>query len=71
VALHFVAVNAEVFGMEVKMILTFLVLAHSSEERLYPVVMLVSQGRMMWYVVVVVNGCRKDDVVRRCCSEWF
>jgi hypothetical protein len=53
--------------MEVKKILTFHVLALSREERLYPV----SQGRLMWCVVIPVNGSRKDDVVRRYCYEWF
>ena len=38
-----VVLSAEVFGMEVKKNLTFHVLAHSRGERLYPVVMSVSQ----------------------------
>ena len=70
-SLRFVVLSAEVFGMEVKKILTFHVLAHSREERLYPVVMSVIQGRMMWCVVIAVLGSRKDVVVRPYCGSWF
>jgi hypothetical protein len=68
---HVVVLSAEVFGMEVKKILTFHVLAHSRGERLYLVVMSVSQGRMMRCVVIAVNGSREDDVVRCYCGKWF
>jgi hypothetical protein len=69
--LHFVVLSAEVFGVEVKKILTLHVLADSREERLYPVIMSASQGRKMWFVVIAVRGLRKDNVVRRYCSTWF
>jgi hypothetical protein len=63
--------SAEVICVEVKKILTFRVLARIREERLYPVVMSVSQGWMMWCFVIAVNVSRKDDVVHDYCSAWF
>jgi hypothetical protein len=29
------------------------------------------QERMTWCVVIAMNGSKKDDMVRRYCSEWF
>jgi hypothetical protein len=56
--LHFVVQSAEVFDMEVRKMLIFHVIAHSRQERLYPVVISVSQGRMMWFVVIVVRDSK-------------